>query len=63
MEAGGFKSKLILQVHDELLIDAAREEAAAVQALLKEAMEGAFQMAVPLKAEVSHSEVSWYYCK
>ena len=63
LKAGGFKSKLILQVHDELLIDAVREEAEAVQALLKEAMEGAFQMAVPLKAEVSHSEVSWYYCK
>ncbi len=63
LKAGGFKSKLILQVHDELLIDALLEEAEAVQALLKEAMEDAFQMAVPLKAEVSHSDVSWYYCK
>lgn len=63
LKDGGYKSKLILQVHDELLIDAVREEADAVQALLKESMEEAFQMAVPLKAEVSSSEVSWYYCK
>lgn len=63
LKEGGFQSKLILQVHDELLIDARKEEAEAVQALLKTAMEEAFQMAVPLKAEVSISEVSWYYCK
>lgn len=63
LKEGGFQSKLILQVHDELLIDARKEEAEAVQALLKTAMEEAFHMAVPLKAEVSDSEVSWYYCK
>ncbi len=63
LAAGGYRSKLILQVHDELLIDAVAEEAEAVTKLLKEAMEEAFPLPVPLKAEVSVSPVSWYDCK
>ena len=63
LEAGGFKSRLILQVHDELLIDAVRDEAEAVRELLRREMENCFPLAVPLKVSVSESDVSWYYCK
>ena len=59
----GLKARLILQVHDELLIDAPKEETERVIALLKEAMENAVSLGVPLSASVSSSEVSWYYCK
>ncbi|MBO7408105.1 MAG: hypothetical protein J6V14_10800, partial [Clostridia bacterium] len=55
--------RLILQVHDELLIDAVRDEAEAVRELLRREMENCFPLAVPLKVSVSESDVSWYYCK
>ena len=45
---GGYNSKLILQVHDELVIDAPQEEVSPVGKLLKECMENAYQMDVPL---------------
>jgi DNA polymerase-1 len=59
----GMQSRLILQVHDELLIDAVRDEAEAVRELLRREMENCFPLAVPLKVSVSESDVSWYYCK
>ena len=58
----GYKAQLILQVHDELLIDAPKEEAEAVMALLKECMENAFPMDVPLRVSVACGE-SWYEAK
>lgn len=50
---GGYASKLILQVHDELVIDTAADEVSAVKALLKECMENAYPMSVPLQVQVS----------
>ena len=50
---GGYKSKLILQVHDELVIDAAEDEVTAVSALLKECMENAYVIDVPFEAQVA----------
>ncbi len=47
------KSKMILQVHDELIVDAAADEVDAVKRILKEEMEGAVSFSVPLIAEVS----------
>lgn len=49
----GFKSKLILQVHDELIIDADKDETAEVSSLLKRCMENAYKLDVPLVAHVS----------
>ena len=63
LEKGGFRSRLILQVHDELLIDAVRDEAEEVAELLRREMENCFRLKVPLKVSVSTSDVSWYYCK
>ena len=58
----GLRSQLILQVHDELVIDAFIEEKQTVERLLKEEMEGAVKLRVPLVAEV-HSGRNWYEAK
>ncbi len=52
LKEGGYSSKLILQVHDELVIDTAADEVEAVKALLKECMENAYVMDVALEAQV-----------
>lgn len=56
------KSRLILQVHDELLIDAFKSERAAVELILKEEMENAVTLSVPLTVAISSAE-NWYDCK
>ena len=58
----GFKSRLILQVHDELIIDALKSEQKAVEELLKECMEGVMKLDVQLKAEPEVGE-NWYMLK
>lgn len=54
----GLTSKIILQVHDELIVDGVPEEQDEVAEILKEAMEGAAQLSVPLKVNVSVGK-SW----
>lgn len=56
------KSKLILQVHDELLIETYKEELQEVKKLLKYEMEQAVQLNVPLKVDV-HEGNSWFEAK
>jgi DNA polymerase-1 len=48
----GLKTKLILQVHDELILDAPKSETEKACALLKEAMEGAVTLRVPITVDV-----------
>ena len=55
-------SRLVLQVHDELILDAPAEEESAAKQLLKEEMEKAAELNVPLIAEVSTGK-SWYDAK
>lgn len=55
LKEGGFKAKLIMQVHDELIIDAPIEEKDAVCNLLKEQMENAVSLKVPLVVDVASS--------
>ena len=55
-------ARLILQVHDELLIEAPEDEVCRVRDLLKEEMENAADLKVPLIANVSVGE-SWYEAK
>ena len=54
LRADQLQSRLILQVHDELILEAPKSEAAQAEALLREEMEKAFEMRVPLVAE-AHS--------
>ena len=52
LEKGGFKSKMILQVHDELLIEAPENEADVVAEILRDVMEKTVKLDVPLKVDV-----------
>ena len=52
LKAGGFKSRLILQVHDELVFDARKDEIEALRPLIESAMTRAMDLPVPLKADV-----------
>lgn len=54
----GMKSKMILQIHDELIVDAASDEADEVVKILKEEMEGAVRLRVPLVADANKAK-SW----
>ena len=56
------KSKIVLQIHDELLIETELEEKEEVYKILKEAMENATKLSVPLKVEISEGK-SWYQAK
>ncbi len=56
------KSRLILQVHDELIIETHRDEQQEVSALLKDCMENAVSLKVPLLVEVKSGE-TWYETK
>lgn len=58
----GLKTKLILQVHDELVLDAPIEEEEMATKILKEEMENAVQLKVPLTVDV-HSGKNWYEAK
>lgn len=51
-EKRNFKSKLLLQVHDELVFDAHKEELEIIKPLIKEKMETAIKLAVPLTVEM-----------
>jgi DNA polymerase-1 len=56
------KSRLILQVHDELIIETYKEEKYEVQKILKESMENAAILKCPLKVDLKEGE-SWYQTK
>lgn len=52
LKAEGLRSKMILQVHDELIVDTLVSEKPQVEKILREAMEGAAQLAIPLVVDV-----------
>ena len=58
----GLRSRLILQIHDELIVEAPEAEAEAVAVILREEMEGAVQYSVPLTAETGTGK-TWYDAK
>ncbi|MDR0858193.1 MAG: DNA polymerase I [Oscillospiraceae bacterium] len=62
LETDGFKARLILQVHDELIIESPSDEAAAVAALVKEEMRGAYELSVPLVVDIGTGH-DWYGAK
>ena len=55
-------ARMLLQVHDELLLEAPQARAEEVAALAKEAMEKAYPLAVPLEVEVGMGE-DWLSAK
>lgn len=62
LKSGNMKSRLVLQVHDELLVEAWESEAEEVKKILKEEMEQAASLAVPLEIDM-HTGKSWYEAK
>lgn len=62
LEAEKLRARLILQVHDELIVEAPLEEAKQVAAILQEEMEQAAQLSVRLAVDV-HSGATWYDAK
>ncbi|MSE24785.1 hypothetical protein GKC32_10065, partial [Lactobacillus curvatus] len=55
-------ARMLLQVHDELVLEAPKERAEAVARLAKEVMEGVYPLRVPLKVEVGIGE-DWLSAK
>ena len=58
----GLKSKLILQIHDELIIDATKDECEYIKKILKEEMEKAVDLPVKLTVDVNSGK-DWFDCK
>ncbi len=56
------KSKMILQVHDELVIDCKKDEFEQVTKILKEVMEHTYELKVPLKVDIEYGD-NWYEAK
>lgn len=62
LEEEKLNAKLILQIHDELLIECKIEEKEEVKKILKESMENAVKLSIPLEVEVSEAS-NWYDVK
>ena len=58
LEEGNYKSKMLLQVHDELVFDVYKPELDAMKTLIKTEMENAYKMDVPLDVEID-TGVNW----
>ena len=59
---GGYKTKMLLQVHDEIVLEVPSDELLAMKALVKETMEAAVELAVPLIADENEG-CTWYEAK
>ncbi len=59
---GGTDARMLLQVHDELLIEAPEADVDAIGGLVRDEMEGAIELDVPLKVDLGVGK-SWYDCK
>jgi DNA polymerase-1 len=62
LQQEGLASKLLLQVHDELLIEAKESELEQVKTILQEEMQSASRLAVPLEIDM-HTGANWYDAK
>ena len=60
--AGGYQTKMLLQVHDEIVLQVPTDELATIKELVKETMESAIELAVPLEADENEGK-TWYEAK
>ncbi len=58
----GLQSKIVLQVHDEMMIETIEEEKEEIKNMMKQSMETAIDLQVPLIADLSEAK-NWYECK
>ncbi|MFZ4660531.1 MAG: DNA polymerase I [Caldilineaceae bacterium] len=59
LQSGGFQARMLLQVHDELVLEAPLEEKEALVPVICEVMENAYELDVPLKVDVEVGP-NWY---
>ena len=52
----GLKSRMILQIHDELVFDAVADEVEKLEAIVKEEMENVTRLSIPLTVECNHGK-------
>ena len=62
MKELNLKSKMILQIHDELIFDVVKEEKKELEKLVKKIMENTYKLDVPLEVEISSGN-NWYEAK
>lgn len=62
LKKNNLQAKIVLQVHDEMMIESPIEEKEKVKKIIKQCMETAVKLRVPLIAEISEAE-NWYECK
>ncbi len=62
LQESNLDAKIILQVHDELILEVKEEQKDEAEKILKESMENAAKLQVPLKVEVTYAK-SWYEAK
>ena len=62
LAAGGYQAKMLLQVHDEIVLDVPHDELDAIKALVKTTMEEAIDLKVPLLVD-ENSGKTWYEAK
>ncbi len=62
LEVGGFESRLVLQVHDEVIVEAVSAEHEKVEALVRDSMRHAAELAVPLEVNLAWGD-SWASAK
>ena len=60
--AGGYQTKMLLQVHDEIVLEVPKSELAEMKKLVKQTMEEAIQLSVPLIADENEG-TTWYEAK
>ena len=62
LEEGGYEAKMLLQVHDEIVLEVPKVELAAIKKLVTDTMQSAIQLSVPLIADENDGE-TWYEAK
>lgn len=62
LKANNFESKMILQIHDELIFDVKKEEEEKLKELVKNVMENCYKLNVPLEVEIN-TGINWYDAK
>ncbi len=62
LSEGNYKTKMLLQVHDELIFDVPKNELEKIKELIKDTMENIYKLKVPLKVEINYGK-DWYEAK
>jgi DNA polymerase-1 len=62
LNEGKYKTKMLLQVHDELIFDVPNDELEVIKELVRDTMENIYKLSVPLKVSIEYGK-NWYEAK